>query len=186
MVASGSANYAPWVDFQVTITQYERLWKDRSKQDTARIEAASNGLAQKALSIVKYLQQWTGQTSKVGSADFLAMMTTTLNQPARMVAPGIRFNKRKLPLGWSSVDSTWDIPYNADISVVALSLPPSSPGSKFRVTIAFAGWYDLLTRRSMAGGPIGPSWVQPDNSGNAFPYTYPGGGGGNIPNTNQM
>jgi hypothetical protein len=107
-IAQGSGNFAPAMNGKIQLTQFARLFEDRAVQDQKRIEKATIGLSDQSRQLFKALEMWSGQVSGVPT-------TSPLVQPARLEGE-IRFNARKIPLGWASCDSTWSIPFNADLS----------------------------------------------------------------------
>jgi len=124
----GSGNYTPALTLTVTFTQFQRLFLDRDKQDTQRIEKASFGFSDLTQKLFSALQMWTGGVT-------LSPITATpLVEPVRLVGD-VRFNARRIPLGWASADSTYEMKFQAAILSANSFSPDFAPLFSFSPSI---------------------------------------------------
>lgn len=106
-LVEGGGNDVPQFDSTFTFCQFARLWQDQQLKDARRLKDKSRGLAQAVLKLVKALQLWEAADDTTEASPLI--------EPGRLVG-SIRFNGRDTPLGWASVESTWELKFKADLS----------------------------------------------------------------------
>lgn len=102
----GAGLVVPQFNGLFTLTQYTRLWVDRTKVDARLIKDKSRGLAWSLRTLVKALQLWDARDATDGSP---------LAEPGRLAGPA-HFNGKRTPFGWASVQSTWELKFRADLA----------------------------------------------------------------------
>ncbi len=104
-VFDGGGRVAPQFDATVAAVQYQRLLLDREAASARLMKDRSRGLIQTVRRLVAALQLWD-------AAD--AATASPLAEPGRLAGP-IRFNAKRTPPGWASVQSEWELKFRSDI-----------------------------------------------------------------------